>query len=74
MSNKLVTLEAWAQAHYGEHAPHIKTLRRWCCEGKIFPIPQKHGRSYFVEETARYVGDYNDPSFMGRVRDAAQAQ
>lgn len=70
----MMTLEKWALATYGENAPHIKTLRRWCCEGKIFPIPQKHGRSYFLQETARYVGDYNDPSFMGRIRDATQAQ
>lgn len=69
-----VTLEKWAAAQYGESSPSVQTLRRWCRDGKIFPIPQKHGRSYFVEETARYVGDYNDPSFMGRVRDATQAQ
>lgn len=74
MSERLTTLESWAQSIYGEAAPGIQTLRRWCRDGKIFPIPEKHGRSYFVRETARYVGDYNDPAFMGRVRDATQAQ
>ncbi len=68
------TLAKWAAANYGADAPSEQTLRRWVRGGKIFPIPQKHGRTYFVEETARYVGDYNDPAFMGRVRDAAQAQ
>lgn len=68
------TLPKWAAAQFGESAPNIDTLRRWCRNAKIFPIPQKYGRTYFVEETARYVGDYNNAEFMGRVRDAAQAQ
>ncbi len=70
----MITLENWARKQYGDDAPTVGTLRRWCRDGKIFPIPEKHGRSYFLQETARYVGDYNDPSFLGRVRDAAQAQ
>jgi Excisionase-like protein len=69
-----VTLPQWAALQFREGAPHIKTLRRWCCEGKIFPVPQKLGRTYYVEENARYVGNFNDPEFMGRIRDAAQAQ
>lgn len=59
MSDKLTTLESWAQKRYGEHAPSIHTLRRWVREAKILPIPKKHGRTYFVEETAQYI-DYND--------------
>ena len=70
----MITLADWARANYGQKPPHVNTLRRWCRDGKIFPIPRKHGRSYFLEETARYVGDYNDPAFMGRMRDATQAQ
>lgn len=69
-----MTLEKWAARHYGEDAPNVQTLRRWCRDGKIFPIPEKHGRSYFVQDTARYVGDFNDPAFMGSIRDAAQTQ
>ncbi len=68
------TLAKWAAANYGEDAPHIKTLRRWVREGKIFPAPRKDGRTYFVEQTARYVGSCNSAEFMGRVRDATQAQ
>lgn len=68
------TLPKWAAAQFGADAPSVQTLRRWCRDGKLFPIPEKNGRSYFIEETARYVGDYNDPAFMGRVRDATQAQ
>lgn len=68
------TLANWAKSVYGDAPPHIKTLRRWCSEGKIFPIPEKHGRAYYVEKNARYVGDYNSPEFIGRLRDAAQTQ
>lgn len=68
------TLQKWAQLQYGEDAPHIKTLRRWVKEGKIYPAPRKDGRTYFIEQTARYVGSYNSAEFMGRVRDATQAQ
>lgn len=69
-----MTLQRWAAAQYGEDAPHIKTLRRWVREGKIYPAPRKDGRTYFVEQTARYVGSYDQPEYMGRIRDAAQAQ
>lgn len=68
------TLQKWAAAHYGDNAPHIKTLRRWVREGKIFPAPRKDGRTYFVEHNARYVGSYSSSEYLGRVRDAAQAQ
>jgi hypothetical protein len=65
--SKLVTLQAWALAQYGEDAPFIGTLRRWAREGKIYPFPKKHGRSYFVEPDAQYVDDYNDSAFMRKV-------
>lgn len=50
-------LSEWAQAKYGAHAPHINTLRRWVREGRIFPQPQKVGKTYFVLPTAEYQGD-----------------
>ena len=68
------TLAKWGQQQYGEDVPHIKTLRRWVREGKIFPAPRKDGRTYFVEQHARYVGSYSNAEFLGRVRDATQAQ
>lgn len=55
MAAKLITLEAWAAATYGEAAPHINTLRRWARDAHIYPKPIKHGRSYFVPADARYV-------------------
>lgn len=68
---KLVTLQQWADRNYAGAPPHIKTLRRWCREGKIYPAPQKQGRTYYLVESARYVGDYNSPEFMGSLGDTA---
>lgn len=74
MSEKLTTLEAWARLKYGESAPFIGTLRRWAREGKIYPPPKKHGRSYYVPTDAEYVDNYNDPDFMEKVSVASKAQ
>ncbi|MCG5240859.1 excisionase [Azospirillum doebereinerae] len=58
MPEKLLTLERWAEAVYGESAPSLATLRRWARECRIYPPAEKHGRTYFVSESARYL----DPS------------
>jgi hypothetical protein len=71
--SKLVPLRIWAHDLYGEHAPFIGTLRRWARDGKIYPSPKKHGRSYFVEPDARYVDDHGDSDFLEKVRVATQA-
>lgn len=73
MSAKLITLEAWAENRYGEHAPHINTLRRWVRDAKILPVPKKHGRAYYVSESARYI-DYNDPDYAKAARESTQTQ
>lgn len=69
MKARFLTLKAWAALQYGDDAPSVYTLRRWCQQAKIFPIPKKHGRSYFVREGAQYVDDYNDSAFLDRFRD-----
>lgn len=61
MAAKLITLEAWAAATYGDDSPHINTLRRWARDALIFPAPEKHGRIYYVSPTARYC-DYRSPA------------
>lgn len=58
--SKLITLEEWARRRY-EKPPHIKTVRRWQKEGKIYPAPKKEGRAYVVSETAEYI-DWSDPN------------
>lgn len=71
---KLVTLDDWAKARYSENAlPNRDTLRRWAREGKLFPAPQKQGRTYVLPENAEYVDNYNDTDFMRKVRESATA-
>lgn len=53
-----VTLEEWARPLY-KPAPSIKTLRRWARELRIFPLPEKHGRTYYVDPNARYTDNKN---------------
>lgn len=60
MAAKLMTLEAWAVATYGDASPHINTLRRWARDALIVPAPEKHGRTYYVRPDARYC-DYRAP-------------
>lgn len=73
MSDKLITLQEWASARF-ERPPSVYTLRRWVSAGKIFPHPQKHGRTYYVEKSARYVDDYNSTSFLEAVRGSTATQ
>lgn len=63
MAAKLITLEAWASATYGEASPHINTLRRWARDAMIVPAPEKHGRTYYVRPDAQYC-DYRAPASM----------
>lgn len=53
MMQKMLTLEEWAAATY-ETPPNIHTLRRWARERKIYPPPQKHGKTYRVVPGAQY--------------------
>ena len=53
--SRLLTLESWAAAEYGDDAPCATTLRRWVKEGHISPRPEKHGRAFFVKPGAVYV-------------------
>jgi hypothetical protein len=55
MPEKLLTLEEWAETVYGSRRPAVVTLRRWAREARIYPPPEKHGRSYYVLESARYL-------------------
>lgn len=67
----LITLERWLQLTYADDAPTIDTARKWARKGKIYPQPEKHGRSYFVHPHARYT---ERPGLLDRIRaDEAQA-
>lgn len=57
--SKKITLQAWAEARY-DPVPSAKTLRRWARDCWIFPIPQKVGREYRVDEDARFIGSNHE--------------
>lgn len=68
----LLTLESWARAVYGEDAPAQFTLRRWARDGHISPMPEKHGRSYFVKPDAKYVSHFVNNRLVNRIRGKTQ--
>lgn len=52
----MISLSEWLSSRYsGTKAPTITTARRWARTGLIHPAPEKHGREYFLQPTARYV-------------------
>jgi predicted site-specific integrase-resolvase len=61
-----IHLEVWARQRWGDKAPSIFTLRAWARNGKIRPMPQKVGRTYFVKPDAEYQRNWN--SLANRIR------
>jgi hypothetical protein len=59
VSGKKITLKAWAQAHF-DPPPAAKTLQRWARNCWIFPVPEKIGRTYYVDPDARFTGSSYD--------------
>lgn len=59
MRAKKITLRAWAAQNF-EPPPAPKTLQRWARDCWIFPIPEKVGRTYYVEPHARFTGSGHD--------------
>ncbi len=47
-----ITLESWAAKHY-DPPPSLWVLRRWARDGEIHPMPEKVGRTYYVNHDAR---------------------
>ena len=60
---KKITLERWAQQQF-DPPPSAETRRRWVRDLRIFPEPQKIGRTYYVDPDARYV-DHKSPQRYG---------
>ncbi len=70
MAEQYITLDEWAQLHYGENAPHPNTLRRWAANGHIYPRPRKHGRPYLVKPSAVYVNPHDPDSLADALGEA----
>jgi hypothetical protein len=52
---KRITLRAWADMHF-DPRPADKTLQRWARDFWIMPLPEKIGRTYYVEPDAKFTG------------------
>lgn len=51
----LISLASWVARTYDpKDAPHMNTVRRWVKRKLIQPAPQKQGREFFVDPSARY--------------------
>lgn len=50
-----IRLDEWLRRNY-DPPPAIRTARLWINAGKIYPVPEKVGRSYYVEENATFQG------------------
>lgn len=46
-----IRLDEWLKREF-DPPPGIRTARIWINQGKIFPAPEKVGRSYYVEQGA----------------------
>ncbi len=64
--SKLIPLSMWAKRRY-ENPPSSRTLRRWTHEQRIDPMPEKHGRAYYVLEHAAYWEPGTKPRLIDRV-------
>ena len=63
-----IRLDEWLKREF-DPPPAIRTARLWINAGKIFPIPVKIGRSYYVEQNATYQDGSVRPSLAQRVRE-----
>ena len=68
VSSMKIPLCDWASKHYSP-PPSNWTLRRWAREGRIYPAPEKVGKSYYVEEDAQLLTE-QQPSLVSRLRAA----
>ena len=49
-----ILISDWAARHYAP-APSQFVLRKWCRDGEIHPAPEKVGRDWYVDESARRI-------------------
>lgn len=61
-----IRLDEWLRREF-DPPPAIRTARLWITAGKIYPVPVKIGRSYYVESNATYQDGSSRPSLVQRV-------
>lgn len=66
-----LSIPAWIDRAYAPDDPYrptVRTVRKWCNEGRIYPTPRKQGRAYFLHPRATYV----DPSSPASIKAAKE--
>ncbi len=66
-----ILLTDWASRRYSP-APSAFVLRKWCRDGEIYPPPEKVGRDWYVDETAKRLTGA-EPARGGLVRQLQNA-
>lgn len=61
-----IRLDEWLKREF-DPPPAIRTARIWIKEGKIYPVPVKLGRSYYVDEKAVFRNGVERPRLAQRV-------
>ncbi|VVD29967.1 excisionase [Paraburkholderia dioscoreae] len=61
-----IRLDKWLEKEF-DPPPKIRTARLWIKAGKIYPVPVKVGRSYYVEENAVFADAYQRPRLAERL-------
>lgn len=67
----MIDIETWINTAYegSQKKPAVKTVRAWVRDGKIHPAPEKHGRAYYFNASARYCNN----KLAARILNNAQA-
>lgn len=51
-----ITLQEWADLHFAQTKPSVRTMRRWAAQGKLVPTAERIGRTLYVTPETSYKG------------------
>ncbi|QBR00479.1 excisionase [Paraburkholderia pallida] len=60
-----IRLDEWLKREF-DPPPAIRTARQWIKNRKIFPAPEKVGRSYYVDDKAVFRNGVQKPRLVHR--------
>lgn len=66
MSAPKITLEEWARRKF-DPPPCAETRRRWVRSCRIYPLPEKVGRTYYVNADAEYIDPSDTDTLLDRI-------
>ena len=59
--SRLITLEEWAKAEFGDYAPSERVLKKYAKGKMMIPPAIRVGRSWMIERNAHFVGSLVEP-------------